>query len=238
LLENVKQQLEKVNNATYPSGMRSYHQYCALARALDVVGDRWTLLIVRELLTLGPSRYTDLRAGLPGIATNLLVDRLRELEAAGVVARVTSASTSSSAATLFQLTPRGKALAPVIRALGAWAGPTVGEWDPAEDEFRSLWLTLPLELHLADGEPAGPAASIEVRTGDRPLLIQTADGGVRVRPGSTERPDAVVSGPPDAVLATLLGRIPLTTARRRGVRVRGDEGVLARVQPRADPRDR
>ena len=65
--------------------MRSYQQYCAVAKALDVVGDRWVLLIVRELMTAGPSRYTDLLKGLPGIATNLLADRLRDMEKAGLV---------------------------------------------------------------------------------------------------------------------------------------------------------
>ena len=85
--------------------MRSYDEYCALAKSLDVVGDRWTLLIVRELELRGACRYTDLRNGLPGIATNLLADRLRELEAAGLVAR--EEAPPPVATTLFQLTERG-----------------------------------------------------------------------------------------------------------------------------------
>src|SRR6185295_293446 len=87
--------------------MRSYKQYCALAKALDVVGDRWTLLIVRELLIRGRCRYTDLRNGLPGIATNLLADRLREMEQSGLVSR--EEAPPPIATTLFQLTPRGEA---------------------------------------------------------------------------------------------------------------------------------
>src|SRR5213082_2257205 len=98
--------------------MRSYRQYCALARALDVVGDRWTLLIVRELLIRGPSRYTDLQYGLPGIATNLLADRLRELEAEGIVTK--EDAPPPVATTLFRLTPRGEALDSVLTALGRW----------------------------------------------------------------------------------------------------------------------
>src|SRR5881398_628766 len=125
--------------------MRSYGQYCSMARALDLVGDRWTLLIVRELLLQGRCRYTDLRNGLPGIATNLLVDRLRELEQAGIVERVEASPSVATAH--FRLTARGQALSPVVQALGEWAGPTLGEWQPGE-EFRSHWLTLPLELHL------------------------------------------------------------------------------------------
>ena len=85
--------------------MRSYGQFCGLAKALDVIGDRWTLLIVRELLIRGACRYTDLRNGLPGIATNLLAERLRELEEAGVIER--EEAPPPIATTLFRLTPRG-----------------------------------------------------------------------------------------------------------------------------------
>src|SRR5579859_5066524 len=131
--------------------MRSYGQYCGVARALDVVGDRWTLLIVRELISFGPSRYTDLRNGLPGIATNLLVDRLRELEDQGIVER--EEAPPPVATVLFRLTPRGRALEPVLKGLAAWAGPTLGRPEHGE-EFRSHWLILPLELHLTDRSPS------------------------------------------------------------------------------------
>ena len=92
--------------------MRSYDEYCAVAKSLDVVGDRWTLLIVRELAIRGACRYTDLRNGLPGIATNLLAERLRELEHAGVIARENAPP--PIATTLFRLTPRGEQLRPVL----------------------------------------------------------------------------------------------------------------------------
>src|ERR1700757_2727915 len=98
--------------------MRSYGQYCSVAKALDLVGDRWTFLIVRELLLRGACRYTDLRAGLPGIATNLLAERLRELEGAGVIS--SRAAPPPIATTLFSLTERGAALEPVIMQLGRW----------------------------------------------------------------------------------------------------------------------
>src|SRR2546423_10330659 len=88
--------------------MRSYSQYCSLAKALDIVGERWTLLIVRELLLRGPSRYTDIRDGLPGIATNLLAERLRDLEKAGLLSR--EDAPPPVATTLFRLTPRGEQL--------------------------------------------------------------------------------------------------------------------------------
>src|SRR5919197_3297835 len=101
--------------------MRSYDQYCAVARALDVVGDRWSLLIVRELLLRGSCRYTDLRYGLPGIATNLLAERLRELEEAGLVRRVEAPP--PIATTLFELTERGRELEDALYALVQWGAP-------------------------------------------------------------------------------------------------------------------
>src|SRR5215813_8991689 len=114
--------------------MRSYGQYCSVAKALDVVGDRWTLLIIRELLTQGPCRYTDLKNGLPGIATNLLSDRLRDLESAGLVRREEAAP--PIATTLFHLTDTGAELQPVLSALAGW-GLRYMTVPDAGDEFRS-----------------------------------------------------------------------------------------------------
>ena len=102
--------------------MRSYDEYCALAKSLDVVGDRWTLLIVRELELRGACRYTDLRNGLPGIATNLLADRLRELESEGLVAR--EEAPPPIASTLFRLTPAGASYGRCSRAWSAGACPS------------------------------------------------------------------------------------------------------------------
>ena len=98
--------------------MRTYRQYCSIAKALDVVGDRWTLLIIRELLVRGPARYTDIREGVPGIATNLLADRLRELIREGLVSR--RDAPQPVAATVFELTERRRELEPVLLALGRW----------------------------------------------------------------------------------------------------------------------
>src|SRR5919206_4447822 len=132
--------------------MRTYGQYCGIAKALDVVGDRWTLLIVRELLIRGASRYTDLRNGLPGIATNLLADRLRELDEAGVVR--SDAAPPPVATTLYELTERGRALEPVLNALGGWGAALLTE-APDDDAFCSHWLAFPLERHLRDADQDG-----------------------------------------------------------------------------------
>ena len=110
--------------------MRSYDEYCAIAKSLDVVGDRWTLLIVRELSLRGACRYTDLRNGLPGIASNLLAERLRELEANGVVAR--EEAPPPIATTLYRLTPRGEQLRPVLMGLVRWGVPLMTEEKPGD----------------------------------------------------------------------------------------------------------
>ena len=140
--------------------MRSYEQYCALAKALDVIGDRWTLLIVRELLLRGPSRYTDLKNGLPGIATNLLVDRLRELEEAGIVRR--EAAPPPIATTLV-----GLRLAVMRSSLcsESWVAGGVSVAKRAgNDAFRSHWLALPEKSPLKDRKPDRPV-TLEVRAG-------------------------------------------------------------------------
>src|SRR2546425_1991926 len=96
---------------------RSYDQWCAVARALDILGERWTLLIIRDLL-VGPKRYRDLLEGLPGIGTNLLARRLRELEGFGVIERTSLPSPAN--ATVYGLTDKGMALEPIIHGLGRW----------------------------------------------------------------------------------------------------------------------
>ena len=123
--------------------MRTYGQYCAVTKALDLIGDRWTLLVVRELLLRGPCRYTDLRNGLPGIATNLLAERLRELRAA-IVSR--EEAPPPVATTLFSLTSRGAELAPVLRELLRWGAPLMQAGPAPGDVFRGQWLSWPAEL--------------------------------------------------------------------------------------------
>ncbi len=209
--------------------MRSYGQYCGLAKALDVVGDRWSLLIVREMLTLGALRYTDLRDGLPGIATNLLADRLRELEQAGIVKR--EEAPPPVATTLFRLTPRGEALEPVLEALGRWAGPLMGALG-ARDAYRSHWLALPVRLYLTDRQPNRRPVTIQVRSGDQPMVIETVGGRALARPGTATKPDAVLTGTPDLVMGVLSGRLGLPAARARGLSFQGDYAAVRRLQPR------
>ena len=218
----------KVQPESYTRSVRSYHEYCSVARALDVVGERWTLLIVRELMTRGACRYTDLRAGLPGIATNLLATRLRELEGAGVVER--SEAPPPVATTLFRLTPRGLALGPVLEELGRWGVPLMREADD-EDAFRAQWLKLPVRMFLSDSSPGEPPATIQIRAGSESAVIEVAKGAVSMRLGTEPSPDASLAGPPRLVIAVLSGRLSPEAAEEQGLRREGSSSVLARVLP-------
>jgi DNA-binding HxlR family transcriptional regulator len=207
--------------------MRSYRQYCAVAKALDVIGDRWNLLIVRELLLRGACRYTDLLHGLPGIATNLLVDRLRELEQAGIVYR--EDAPPPIATTLFRLTPRGEALNAAMLELGRWGAPLLAE--PADnDAYRGYWLA---SLGLSDQAPDEPPVRIELRTGEEAVTLDTVDGSVRTRLGPAETPDLILTGPPQLVAGVLTGRLTLVDAQAAGLEYDGDLAALRRVQPEA-----
>jgi DNA-binding HxlR family transcriptional regulator len=207
---------------------RGYAQYCALAKALDVIGDRWTLLIVRELLARGPSRYTDIRNGLPGVATNLLVARLRHLERSGIIRR--EEAPPPIATTLFHLTPRGEDLRSVVHAIGKWGGPLLGD-HRAGEAFCSHWLAMPLELFLRDRTPDRPPIAIEVHCGDQPLVVETLDGAVRTRLGQAAHPDAVLTGTPHVVLGILTGKLSRDEATKQGLHYRGDLKALRRIQP-------
>jgi DNA-binding HxlR family transcriptional regulator len=206
--------------------MRSYDEYCAVAKSLDVVGDRWTLLIVRELVLLGACRYTDLRNGLPGIASNLLAERLRELERAGVIAR--EDAPPPIATTLFRLTARGEQLRPVLEDLIRWGLPLMTEQKPG-DAVRSHWLASALELMLTDRRPEASPVTVELQTGDQPILIETRDGAIHTRLGPAENPDATLTGPPKPILGLLLGLLQPADAKANGVDYQGDSAILDRI---------
>jgi DNA-binding HxlR family transcriptional regulator len=209
--------------------MRSYGEYCSIAKALDVVGDRWTLLIVRELLIRGGSRYTDLKDGLPGIATNLLSDRIRELEAASLIRR--EDAPPPVATTLFHLTETGADLLPVLDALGRWGVRYMME--PADgDEFRGHWFAFPASFFLRIGDPDAPPVSIELHAAESPVVIEVSGGSIRTRLGTAAAPDAVLSGEPRIILALFAGALSAAQAADLGLEIRGDTSALARVLPR------
>jgi DNA-binding HxlR family transcriptional regulator len=211
--------------------VRSYRQFCALARALDVIGDRWTLLIVRELL-FRPCRYTDLRDGLPGIATNLLAERLRELEAVDILQR--DDPEPPVATPLYRLTERGEQLRPVIHQLLQWGAPLMVE--PAgADEFRTRWFVEPIEATLNRPGTETPDVVVQLDTGDEPLVIEARGGQVRARTGTVPKADVVVHGPPDASLGVLLGFLEPASQRGRKVTLEGDPAALTRLRVAPSP---
>lgn len=212
----------------YNLRMRTYGQYCAVAKALDLIGDRWTLLIVRELLLAGPSRYTDLRNGLPGIATNLLAERLRDLEHEGIVSR--EEAPPPVATTLFKLTPRGEELAPIVRGLARWGMPLMVEGPAPDDVFRGQWLALPAE-GLADSDPDAPPVTIQLLADEQPAFLETSGGAVHVTPGRADAPDALLRGPAHTVLGLVTGHIDLEQSLALGAEYEGDRGALDRVLP-------
>jgi DNA-binding HxlR family transcriptional regulator len=208
--------------------VRSYSEYCAIAKSLDVVGDRWTLLIVRELVLLGPCRYTDLRNGLPGIASNLLSERLRELERAGLIAR--EDAPPPIATTLFRLTRRGEELERVLDELLRWGLPLMSEQKP-DDAVRSHWLAGALEAMLADRQPDASPVTLELQTGDEPIVLEARDGAIHSRLGPVDDADATITGPPRPILGLLRGRLELADAQAEGVSYQGDTTILERIGP-------
>jgi DNA-binding HxlR family transcriptional regulator len=207
--------------------MRSYNQYCATAKALDAVGDRWTLLIIRELVGQGPCRYTDLMNGLPGIATNMLADRLTMLEESGLIWR--ELAPPPVAATLYHLTEAGADLKPVLDALGTWGVRFMSERDEA-DRFRSHWFRFPASLFLHDNDPEGPAVSVQLSVEDQPAVIEAAGGEIRTRPGTVESPDLELAGPPQLIMGLLSGGMSVKDARTAGMTITGSVAVLDRLR--------
>jgi DNA-binding HxlR family transcriptional regulator len=203
--------------------VRSYGQYCGLARGLDVVGDRWVLLIVRELLN-GPRRYSELLEGLPGIATNLLVERLRTMQANRLVTKTDDDR--------YVLTEWGEGLREVVFAIGRWAYPLMGQLEEGE-VFRSHWIAHPVAALFPGVDPSRPELTVEVRCGDQPMTIRSTEGRVSVQPGPAAAPDLVLTGPPDAAVGLLAHRIDATDARARGLAVTGDARLLRRLRPAA-----
>ncbi|MFF4838023.1 winged helix-turn-helix transcriptional regulator [Streptomyces sp. NPDC001315] len=203
------------------SPRRSYDQYCSAARALDAVGDRWTLLIVRELLA-GPRRYTDLHADLPGVSTDVLASRLKDMERDGLTTR--RRLPPPGAAYVYELTPRGRELLPVLQALGEWGQAELGERRPT-DAVRAHWFALPL-LRALRGEGL---VEVRLEEGDFHLYVGAEDGPVYGDGPAPREPDARLVL--DTGTCTAIGRGELTVAdavRDGRVDVTGD-GTLAKV---------
>jgi DNA-binding HxlR family transcriptional regulator len=193
---------------------RSYGDACPIARALDVVGERWALLVARELL-LGGQRFSDIRRALPGASSNMLTDRLRELERHGVVDR--RRLPPPAASTVYELTGRGRELEPVLAALGAWgsaeAAPT-----PASLSATSVL------LFLRASRRGPPRHTYRVQLDDRVWTVQTRRGRIEIEPGEPPAADAGIVTDPETLNSLLQGSATLDTAI-----VDGDIDALRRL---------
>ena len=205
--------------------MKRYGQYCGLARALDVIGERWSLLVVRELLE-GPRRYGELSQGLPGIATNLLVERLRSLEADGVVERQDDGR--------YALTSWGEDLHEVVYALGRWAGPLMAR-PRGDDHFRPGWMRHMVVARFEGVDPERTDVTVELRCDEaEPVTLISSEGRVRLTRGGSPSADITLAGPAEPVVGLLLGRIDRTEAERLGVRTSGNLRRLRGLRPRGE----
>jgi DNA-binding HxlR family transcriptional regulator len=180
---------------------RSYDQFCGIARALDLVGERWALLIVRDLI-LGPKRFTDLRRGLPGIGTNVLAARLKELERGGVVARRTLPPPAAS--TVYELTEYGRELEGPLLAVGRWGVLSMRQREPGQ-ALRSEWLGVALKAFFRPEAAADLKAEIELRFDDGTLLARLDHGTLVVEPSSPNGADLVLETEVETLIAYLAG---------------------------------
>ncbi|MEV5546397.1 winged helix-turn-helix transcriptional regulator [Streptomyces sp. NPDC052309] len=207
------------------SPRRSYDQYCSAARALDAVGDRWTLLIVRELLA-GPRRYTDLHADLPGVSTDVLASRLKDMEREGLTTR--RRLPPPGAAYVYELTRRGRELLPVLEALGAWGAGELGERRPT-DAVRAHWFALPLLRALREAGVAEGVVEVRLEEGAFHLFAGAGDGPVYGDGPAPGEPDARLVLDAGACAAVSRGELGLRDAVRDGrVEVSGD-GTAAKA---------
>ena len=188
---------------------KRYDEYCPVAHALGLVGERWALLVVLELMR-GPKRYTDLAENLRGIGTNILASRLRDLEAAGVVTKRTLPPPAASK--VYELTDYGRELRPVIRELALWGARTLGP-PTHEDDLFPGWLANALDTVLA---PLAPSGRFEFRVGEE--VASLVDG--EVLDGPVEDPDVIVEGDPEGVYYMFIQR------RLDCVGVEGDRSLL------------
>jgi DNA-binding HxlR family transcriptional regulator len=203
--------------------MRSYGQFCGVAHALDLVGERWALLVVRELV-LGARRFTDLSAGLPGIGTNILTARLRELELGGVVTRRRLPPPAGS--TVYELTPYGRELEPALLALGRWGVLSMGPRSP-EQTLRSSWIGVALRAYARPTKAAGVEGTVELRLEDSVLHVHVTPDEVRVVDGPAPEPGLVLESANESLLAVLARAVDAGEAARAGLlRLEGDERLL------------
>jgi DNA-binding HxlR family transcriptional regulator len=201
--------------------MKRYGQVCPVARALDVIGDRWSLLIVRDL-ALGPRRYSDLQDGLLGIGPNVLATRLRDLQDAGIVDKRTLPRPTP--VTVYELTEAGRALGPTISALRAWGSEHAPSPRPG-DAVRPAWV---LMSAAAAGRSATPGKVCELRIGTEVYRLVGQEEGIAVQGGASQHPDAVIALEAPTLYALVAGEMTVAKAMQRS-EIEGDAAFAAKM---------
>jgi DNA-binding HxlR family transcriptional regulator len=230
-------QSEKITNKALTPSKRSYDDACGAAHALDLVGERWALLVMRELM-LGPKRFSDLRADLPGISANVLTQRLEGLEAAGIVVRRRLPPPASSQ--VYELTPWGYESEPIFQTLGRWAARS-----PAHDPslpLSAVSLFLSFRTMIDPARARGLDARIGFRVGSETYVAALDDGTITVDRGDPAGADVVFEGPARMIAAAVYGGQPLDGLEAAGaLGVAGDRTIAERfvtlfpLPPKVEP---
>lgn len=186
---------------------RSYNQYCAVARTLDVIGERWSMLVVRELLD-GPKRYVDLLGGLTGVSTDMLAGRLRTLEQAGVILRRTLPPPAASK--VYELTPLGQELRPVVTELARWGLRLLDE-QRADDVFQIHWITPSLRAMFQPAAARDVTLTVEFRIGSDTMHARIDHATLDTHLGPADNPDVILIFD-DATTLAAIGRDPTTAS--------------------------
>jgi DNA-binding HxlR family transcriptional regulator len=229
--------LEKETNVRRDVSRRRYDDACGAAHGLDLVGERWALLVLRELM-LGPKRFSDLKADLPGISANVLTQRLEGLEASGLLARRRLPPPAS--AQVYELTPWGYEAEPIVCELGRWAARS-----PAHDPSLPLSgtsLILSFRTMFDPARARGVKARIGLRIGAETFVVGIGEGRLESGRGDAQGADLVLTGPAGAVAAAVYGDVPLEALEAEGaLGVEGDRALAARfvtlfpLPPKAEP---
>jgi DNA-binding HxlR family transcriptional regulator len=208
--------------------VKRYGQYCPVAHALDQIGDRWELLVVRELM-LGQRRYTDLAEALPGIGSNILASRLRDLESAGIVRK--KKLPPPWAVTVYELTEHGRALEPVLRSLALWGARTLGAPDPGD-----CWSMYAVHARFRPEAAVDGTYEIRFIEGET-ISMEVADGALVARKLAADAPDLVVEAHPEALHSLVQRTVGIPDALADGgVRIlTGSEQELAALVAMFEP---
>ena len=217
-------ELEKITDSRNSPSKRRYDDACGTAHALDLIGERWSLLVMRELM-LGPKRFSDIRADLPGISANTLTQRLEGLEQAGIVVR--SQLPPPASGQVYELTEWGYQSKPIMGALGRWATRSPSH-DPTQ-HFSAVSLILSFQAMGQPGLPKDIDASIGFRLGRESYRVRIRDGAIDAARGEADGADLIFTGAPRTIAAAVYGGVPLAALEAEGaLGIEGDRALAER----------